>query len=120
MSVKDHYDNHLGNFYSWMTGNFGEKQVSQQHFFHTNAIVPNASKVAIDLGAGHGLQSVSLAKLGFAVHAVDFNQQLLQELRSNTNGLSVTVIKDEIINFLEHTSLEAEVITCMGDTLIHL
>ena len=58
MSVKDHYDNHLGNFYSWMTGNFGEKQVSQQHFFHTNAIVPNASKVAIDLGAGHGLQSV--------------------------------------------------------------
>ena len=61
-----------------------------------------------------------MAKLGFAVHAVDFNQQLLQELRSNTKGLSVTVVEDEIINFLEHTALEAEVIVCMGDTLTHL
>ena len=26
MSVKEHYDNHLGNFYSWMIGDFISKQ----------------------------------------------------------------------------------------------
>ena len=84
MTVKEHYDNHLGNFYSWMCGNFDEKQRKYQQFFTKNNIVPLSSKIAIDLGAGHGIQSSALAKLGFKVHAVDFNEQLLGELKNNT------------------------------------
>jgi 2-polyprenyl-3-methyl-5-hydroxy-6-metoxy-1,4-benzoquinol methylase len=96
MNIKDHYDNHLASFYSWMSGDFTEKQMEQQAFFVTNAVVPNTSKVAIDLGAGHGLQSVSLAKLGFQVHAVDFNEQLLQELKRNCGDLDVGIVEDEL------------------------
>jgi hypothetical protein len=54
VTVKEHYDNHLRNFYSWMVGNFDAKQKEQIHFFETYNIKPNSSKVAIDLGAGHG------------------------------------------------------------------
>lgn len=120
MNIKLHYDNHLANFYSWMTGDFTEKQLEQQAFFTANAIAPNGSKVAIDLGAGHGLQSVSLANLGFQVHAVDFNQQLLRELKNNGRGLTLHIVEDDLIKYLEHTRLTAEVIACMGDTLTHL
>ena len=69
MNAKNHYDQHLGNFYSWMLGDFDEKQKEQENFFWRNGIKPVSRKVAFDLGAGNGLQAISLAKLGFAVTA---------------------------------------------------
>jgi hypothetical protein len=30
MTVKEHYDNHLGKYYSWMAGDFTEKRVEHQ------------------------------------------------------------------------------------------
>jgi SAM-dependent methyltransferase len=120
MSAKDHYDNFLGNIYSWMTGDFASAQAVQQSFFSTNGIVANGSKLAIDLGAGHGLQTISLAKLGFDVHAVDFNHQLLEELQAKAFGLPVSIFEDDLLNHLEHTQVMAAVIVCMGDTLTHL
>jgi hypothetical protein len=32
MTVKEHYDQHLGNFYAWMSGDFTEKQREQKNF----------------------------------------------------------------------------------------
>jgi SAM-dependent methyltransferase len=120
MSTKDHYDNHLASIYSWMTGDFATAQATQQTFLSTNGIIPNTSKVAIDLGAGHGLQAISLAKLGFEVYAVDFNHQLLEELRVKAIDYSVSIVEDEILNFLANTTLAPSLVTCMGDTLTHL
>jgi 2-polyprenyl-3-methyl-5-hydroxy-6-metoxy-1,4-benzoquinol methylase len=45
--------------------------------------------LAIDLGCGHGLQSISLANLGFCVKAVDFNTQLLHHLAEARKERSV-------------------------------
>lgn len=120
MHVKDHYSNHLGSFYSWMVGNFEEKQREQENFFLENNIAPVSNKVALDLGAGHGLQSVSLARLGFVVQAVDFNEQLLDELRRNKSDLAIEPVQDDLINFLKNFPGKAELIVCMGDTLTHL
>lgn len=120
MTAKEHYDRHLGNFYSWMSGNFKEKQAEQQRFFESHKIYPFSTSVAFDLGAGHGLQAVSLANLGFSVRAVDFNRQLLAELNSNKHGLDIQLFENDIVQYLENTSEKADVITCMGDTLTHL
>ena len=120
MTVKEHYDNHLGNFYSWMCGNFDEKQREYQQFFTNNNIVPLSSKIAIDLGAGHGIQSASLAKLGFEVQAVDFNEQLLGELKNNTQNLSVRPINEDIRLIKKYLDLNTELILCFGDTIAHL
>ena len=121
MTVKEHYDNHLGNFYSWMCGTyFEEKQREFKQFFINNNIVPLSTKIAIDLGAGHGIQSSSLAKLGFQVQAIDFNEQLLCELKNNTQNLSVSSINEDIRLIKMHKDLKPELILCFGDTIAHL
>ncbi|MCK5371084.1 MAG: hypothetical protein KAQ62_21135, partial [Cyclobacteriaceae bacterium] len=48
--VKEHYDKHLANFYSWMVGDFDQKRSDFQDFLENNNIYPTKSKVAIDLG----------------------------------------------------------------------
>ena len=119
MNAKDHYDHHLGAFYAWMTGDFQDGQMKAQSFFARHAITPKAGKIALDLGAGHGLQSVALARLGFDVIAVDFNQHLLDALHMNKGDLPVTVVNDDIVHYLECTPPAAAVGVCMGDTLTH-
>lgn len=121
MTVKEHYENHLGNFYAWMIGDFQEKVREHEAFFQANKITTAAaSTLAIDLGAGHGVQSVALAQAGFRVKAIDFNTQLLAALRTNAKGLAVEVIEADMLDYLEQATEKAALICCMGDTLTHL
>jgi 2-polyprenyl-3-methyl-5-hydroxy-6-metoxy-1,4-benzoquinol methylase len=119
VTVKEHYDNHLGHFYSWMTGDFNTKCIEFKSFLSENLIKPSGNKVALDLGAGHGLQSIPLAEIGFQVFAIDFNQKLLDELNLNAKDLDVTVINDDIRK-IETFANKPELIVCCGDTLSHL
>lgn len=119
MNAKEHYDNHLAAFYAWMTGNFDTKQQEQEDYFRRKHVLPGGNRVAIDLGAGHGLQTISLANLGFTVFAVDFNQHLLSELNARAKGMPVRTILGNLTNTAQYAT-EAELITCMGDTLTHL
>lgn len=120
MTAKKHYENHLENFYSWMIGDFESKQKEQQKFLETNNIYPKSNKVAIDLGAGHGLQSVSLAKIGFSVTAIDFNKKLLSELKNNSTDLNIKLVEDDIKNISKYSRLNPELVVCFGDTITHL
>ncbi|HNK58755.1 MAG TPA: methyltransferase domain-containing protein, partial [Leptospiraceae bacterium] len=94
MAAKEHYDKHLGSFYSWMVGDFESKQNEFSEFLNEMKILPRSSKNVIDLGAGHGIQTISLAKLGFHVTAIDFNEQLLQELKKNSEGFDIKIVND--------------------------
>jgi 2-polyprenyl-3-methyl-5-hydroxy-6-metoxy-1,4-benzoquinol methylase len=120
MTVKEHYDNHLGNFYSWYTGDFNKNKEAFRLFCIENTIKPQSSKIALDLGAGNGIQSIALAELGFKVTAIDFNEQLISELKSRIGSLPVTVLNDDIRNIRKHSVLHPELIICCGDTLTHL
>jgi hypothetical protein len=120
MTAKEHYDNHLGDFYVWMAGDFEAKQIVHQQFLQAHNILPISTGYAIDLGAGHGIQSVSLAMLGFKVKAIDFNRQLLTELKKNSIHLDIEVIEDDIRSIIKHADPPPELIICWGDTLTHL
>ncbi len=120
MTAKEHYANHLGNLYSWMAGDFETKQNEFLTFLREQGVYPSTTKIAIDLGAGHGLQTVPLTTLGFKVLAVDFNQQLLDELKENAKGLSVDVINEDIRRVRQLGHYQPELILCCGDTLAHL
>ncbi len=120
MTVKEHYDKHLGNFYSWMLGDFESKQKDFQEFLTIRGIKPSGTKIAIDLGAGHGIQSIALKNLGYNVKAIDFNKQLLNELQSNANGSSIEIIEDDIRQIKKYGKLKPELILCCGDTITHL
>lgn len=103
-----------------MAGDFDTKQNEFLHFLREQGIYPSLTKTALDLGAGHGLQTVPLATLGFKVVAVDFNQQLLDELKEHTKGLSVEIINEDIRRVNKFVPYEPELILCCGDTLAHL
>lgn len=120
MSAKQHYDNHLGNIYSWMLGDLASKQEEVYNFFLQHSVVPHTTKLAIDLGAGNGLQTVPLAWLGFHVIAIDFNMQLLTELSHNAAGYNVDVVSTDIRNVSYYGKQHPELVICMGDTLAHL
>ncbi len=40
MAVKEHYEQHLGGFYSWMVGDFKSKVVDFQEFLAEQEISP--------------------------------------------------------------------------------
>jgi len=120
MTVKEHYDNHLGNFYSWFAGDFDENKNSFKAFCVENDIKPINTKCAIDLGAGNGIQTIALAELGFKVKAVDFNNQLIAELSSKINNHTVEVFNDDIKFISKYSQPRPELIVCCGDTLPHL
>src|SRR5437868_11311998 len=119
MTAKEHYDNHLESFYEWMAGDFETKEKEQHDFFQRNGIKPLQNKIAVDLGSGHGLQSVALAKLGFQVKAVDFNQLLLESLLIRGKEFGVKIFQRDLLSE-ENFKEQAEVIVCMGDTITHL
>lgn len=120
MTVEDHYNNHLGYFYSWFTGDFEKNVDSFKAFCVDNDIKPFDSKYAIDLGAGNGIQTIALADLGFKVKSIDFSDQLIAELKSKIDNRSVEVFNDDIKFVSKYSQPHPELIVCCGDTLPHL
>lgn len=65
MTVQEHYDQHLGNFYAWMVGDFEQKQQEQESYFREKNLQPFSTKTAIDLGAGNGINGLPCHCPGF-------------------------------------------------------
>jgi 2-polyprenyl-3-methyl-5-hydroxy-6-metoxy-1,4-benzoquinol methylase len=115
-----HYATHLGPVYSWMLGNI-DAAFARSAAEIDDLRLPEANHgAAVDLGAGLGLHTLPLARLGFHVTAIDSCQVLLDELRSRTGTLTVTAVNADLVNFRAVVKEEPRVILCMGDTLTHL
>lgn len=120
MSVKQHYEKHLADFYGWMLGDFESGVHAQMKVFQSFNIKPSSGRsVAIDLGAGNGLHSIALARIGFQVKAIDFSKKLLTELSARKGDLPIAVHNSEILSYLRNATTKADIMVCMGDTLPH-
>jgi len=119
-SVEQHYDQVLADVYSWMLGGFDAGIARNTELFAKLGITPRGSRIAIDLGAGCGFQSIPLARLGFAVTAIDLDRKLLDQLRSHAGDAPIAIVRDDLLNFVRHTRGDAELVVCMLDTLLHL
>lgn len=119
-SVKDHYDSFLGEVYSWILGDFEVAYRKNVELFAELNLVREAGELALDLGCGPGCQSLPLAELGYDVLAVDFCQDLLDELSSRADQKRIKTVCDDILNFPDHLTEQPNLIVCMGDTLVHL
>lgn len=119
-NAAEHYDNHLGKFYAWMVGDFSEASQAMADYFDTIGLQPTSTGKAVDLGCGHGLQTMPLAKRGFAVTGIDTCALLLETLKATRNELPIELIQADLLSFPEHIPSEVDAIVCMGDTITHL
>lgn len=119
-NVEQHYDEVLSDVYSWMYGGYDAALARYTAFFASRVIKPSGSGRAVDLGAGCGFQSIPLARLGFAVTAIDIDRKLLEELRRNAGELRLTIVRANLLQFERHVSGPIELAVCMVDTLVHL
>jgi SAM-dependent methyltransferase len=120
VTVKDHYDNFLAKYYSWMFGDFEAKVQENINFFKKHHILPAMSGRAVDLGCGSGFQSIALSGLGFSVLSIDQSSILLEELEQRRGLREIEIVRDDILCLRDHLSDQVDLITCMGDTLTHL
>lgn len=119
-TVKDHYDRFLGQVYSWILGDFDTAYRKNVELFAALRLAPRSGEIAVDLGSGPGCQSLPLAELGYEVLAIDFCQELLDELDGHAGEFRIGTLCDDILNFRKHLGQPPDLIVCMGDTLVHL
>jgi SAM-dependent methyltransferase len=119
-TVQNHYDAFLAGSYAWVNGGLDDQVRKNKKFFSSHSVVPRDNRVAIDLGAGCGFQSIALAQIGYSVIAVDFCPSLLDELRSYADRLPVVTIRSDIRHYPSWSGRHPGFIVCMGDTLTHL
>ena len=120
-SVRDHYEDVLGEHYSRMFGDFEAKVAEQRALLERLGVTgPAGNGLAVDLGCGSGFQSIGLARLGYRVLAIDFSARLLAELGDRARGLTVEAIAGDIRDVARLVPSGVELAVCMGDTLSHL
>ena len=119
-AVRQHYEKLLADVYSWIIGDFEAARQRNAELFARLGLQAQPGDAAIDLGCGPGCQSIPLAETGFRVTAVDFCEPLLEELRQHSGDLPIFPVRDDILNFADCAPARAQVIVCMGDTLVHL
>ncbi|MFH5885332.1 class I SAM-dependent methyltransferase [Halalkalibaculum sp. DA3122] len=121
ISAKKHYENLLAEHYSWMFGDFNKQVKKNQNWFKEHDVYPKTNQKAIDLGCGSGFQSFALSSIGFNVTGIDFNEYLLDELKSHDENETIEVIQSDILKPENYSHMAPfELAVCMGDTLTHL
>lgn len=120
-SVAEHYANHLAPIYSWMVGDFDAASYDADRFYSDISLPNGDGDIAVDLGCGHGVHSIPLARRGYRVLALDTSRHLLAELTARVGELSIKMIRADLADFKNHLGSDAaKLIACMGDTLTHL
>ena len=119
-TVEQHYDRVLSEVYSWMCGGYDAALARYGEFFSSRGIQPTRSGRAVDLGAGCGFQSIPLARLGFAVTAIDVDRKLLDELARHAGDANVRTVRGDLLDFERNAVAPIELAVCMVDTLVHL
>jgi hypothetical protein len=119
-TVTEHYASHLAPVYLWMAGGL-EAAISRGEA-EIDLVCPSGADglITVDLGAGFGMHTVSLARRGYSVVAIDTSAILLGILRDQVDTLPVRIVEDDFVAFQKHLDGKANLILCMGDTLTHL
>lgn len=119
-AVTEHYTKLLAPIYLWMAGGARKALDLGAADLSTLGLGPSEGTAAIDLGSGFGMHAIPLARLGYAVTAIDTSAILLTELRRLADGLEIRAIEDDLLNFTAHIVTAPTLVLCMGDTLMHL
>lgn len=118
-SVETHYASLLAPVYTWMAG--GKEVAFEFGRADLEGVLPTGT-LAVDLGAGFGMHTVPLARLGWRVVAIDSSPLLLSELAESAERLPIAIHCADLLGFADHLpgGEHPDLILSMGDTLTHL
>jgi methylase of polypeptide subunit release factors len=120
-AVEAHYDELLGERYTWMMGGAAACQANARALLDAAGVVAQPGDIALDLGAGAGFHARTLAERGFEVIAVDTNVALLHELTETCAGFGVAPVHGHLLDERAYRGRAPfALILCVGDTLAHL
>ncbi|WP_093802504.1 bifunctional 2-polyprenyl-6-hydroxyphenol methylase/3-demethylubiquinol 3-O-methyltransferase UbiG [Streptomyces sp. Wb2n-11] len=97
------------------------RRASEQDFFMELLNGAEARRV-LDVAAGTGYHSVTLAQHGFDVTAADGSAQMIEQTRRNAeqHGQSFRVIQADWRSLREHVDGRYDAIVCLGSSFPHL
>jgi SAM-dependent methyltransferase len=120
VSAAEHYEQHLGPIYVWMAGGVDAALKAGSDDIEALDLAPVRDAVAVDLGAGFGMHTISLARRGYRVVAIDSCAELLGTLEKERGDLPVVAVEADLLAFRRHLPEVPALIVCLGDTLTHL
>ena len=117
--VASFYDS-LSDDYDLMT-DFSARLSSEEPVFR-HLIAKYKIRTVLDAGAGTGLYSLILARLGVRVTVVDVSGAMLQQLARNAEmlGAHVETIKSSLENLSVAAPGTTDAIVCLGNTISHV
>ena len=110
----------IATFYDTMTG-FTDRVRRDEPIF-LSLITDYGIRTALDVGAGTGLHSILLAKLGVAVTAVDISPAMVDALHRNARmfNVSITALTMRMDSLLPQMTGSFDGLFCLGNTIPHL
>jgi len=117
--VTDHYAQLLAPIYLWMAGGAEAALAQGAAELSSLGVEPSQGAPATDLGSGFGMHSIPLARLGYAVTAIDSSSALIEQLKA-LGGSGIRTVEADLLDFQAQLSSPQALILCMGDTLTHL
>jgi 2-polyprenyl-3-methyl-5-hydroxy-6-metoxy-1,4-benzoquinol methylase len=117
--MRTHYEQLLSPIYRWMLGDF-DSALERSRKELEELGIGRASEGArgLDLGAGLGLQTIPLVRLGYLTTAIDASEELLSELSSVCP--EANAVHGDLLDADTLAPGAYDVVVCMGDTLTHL
>ncbi|MBI40913.1 MAG: SAM-dependent methyltransferase [Leptospiraceae bacterium] len=122
-TFEKHYTDLLAPYYTRVYGGREQNYRRAREIlieFGLNPDVRNGPGNAADLGAGSGFYSVPLADMGYSVVAIDLDETLVDELRQNAKGFSISLHLEDMLQFQKHCTEPLDLVVCMTDTIAHL
>lgn len=85
-------------------------------------LAPYKARTVLDCACGTGIQTIGLARLGYALTATDFSERMLARAKAKAaeEGLAVTFARSDFRELQEKVRGPFDAVICCGNSLTHL
>jgi SAM-dependent methyltransferase len=116
--AKSTLDSFLSPLFVWFPGDFDVLVEAEKAYLAKVLKNNKPGAKALDLGAGHGVHSAALLRLGYQVEAVDTSAAMLETLKTRKGHATIRTVAKDMRTYRPLAPVDTCV--CMGDALAHI